>query len=189
MVQRIIVEHPNIAFGGSRPVGPKSSAAGLTTTNQMRIRIDNPEDGLVDARRRDSAYEIEQLVKLLVSNTTIPSPQSKQGGSRISPRAALKNLHRYHAGASRATGPWVWFHGLCNAFITVAERDIMLPRPLTKRLVNHAPDDDITEGYAADWDRRAAPRSCPARDRPHRALGNVKLTITDGGRPAGGPPV
>ena len=27
----------------------------------------------------------------------------------------------------------------------------MLPRPLTKRLVNHACDDDITEGYAADW--------------------------------------
>ena len=27
----------------------------------------------------------------------------------------------------------------------------MLPRPLTKRLVNHARDDDITEGYAADW--------------------------------------
>ena len=41
--------------------------------------------------------------------------------------------------------------GLRNAFITVAERDLMLPRPLTKRLVNHARDDDITEGYAADW--------------------------------------
>ncbi len=27
----------------------------------------------------------------------------------------------------------------------------MPPRPLTKRLVNHARDDDITEGYAADW--------------------------------------
>ncbi len=44
-----------------------------------------------------------------------------------------------------------WFHGLRNAFITVAEGDLMLPRPLTKRLVNHARDDDITEGYAADW--------------------------------------
>ena len=27
----------------------------------------------------------------------------------------------------------------------------MLPRPLTKPLVNHARDDDITEGCAADW--------------------------------------
>ena len=27
----------------------------------------------------------------------------------------------------------------------------MLPTSLTKRLVNHAPSQDITEGYAADW--------------------------------------
>ena len=27
----------------------------------------------------------------------------------------------------------------------------MLPRPLTKRLVNHALAADITEGYAVDW--------------------------------------
>ena len=38
-----------------------------------------------------------------------------------------------------------------NCFITVAERDLLLPRSLTKRLVNHARSDDITEGYAADW--------------------------------------
>ena len=63
----------------------------------------------------------------------------------------LKNLHRYHVGIGKAVGTRFWFHGLRNAFITVAERDLMLPRPLTKRLVNHARDDDITEGYAADW--------------------------------------
>ena len=50
-----------------------------------------------------------------------------------------------------AAGTRFWFHGLRNAFITVAERDLMLRRPLTKRLVNHARDDDVTEGYAADW--------------------------------------
>ena len=27
----------------------------------------------------------------------------------------------------------------------------MLPRSLTKRLVNHARRDDVTESYAADW--------------------------------------
>ena len=42
-------------------------------------------------------------------------------------------------------------HGLRNAFITVAERDLMLPASLTKRLVNHARPNDVTEGYAADW--------------------------------------
>ena len=27
----------------------------------------------------------------------------------------------------------------------------MLPNALTKRLVNHTPPNDVTEGYAADW--------------------------------------
>ena len=71
--------------------------------------------------------------------------------SSVSVTGHLKNLHRYHAGIGKAAGARFWFHGLRNAFITVAERDLMLPRPLTKRLVNHARDDDITEGYAADW--------------------------------------
>jgi len=42
-------------------------------------------------------------------------------------------------------------HGLRNVFITVAERDLLLPHSLTKRLANHAPPSDVTEGYAADW--------------------------------------
>ncbi len=71
--------------------------------------------------------------------------------SSVSVTGHLKNLHRYHAGIGKAGGARFWYHGLRNAFITVAERDLMLPRPLTKRLVNHARDDDITEGYAADW--------------------------------------
>ncbi|MCY4487530.1 MAG: hypothetical protein OXF11_10510 [Deltaproteobacteria bacterium] len=51
----------------------------------------------------------------------------------------------------RAGGEKFWFHGLRNAFITVAERELMLPRSLTKRLVNHARPNDVTEGYAANW--------------------------------------
>ena len=38
-----------------------------------------------------------------------------------------------------------------TVFITVAERELMLPSALTKRLVNHARPNDVTEGYAADW--------------------------------------
>ena len=45
--------------------------------------------------------------------------------------------HLYHR-ISRAAGTKFWFHGLRNVFITVAERELMLPRSLTKRLVNHA---------------------------------------------------
>ena len=38
----------------------------------------------------------------------------------------------------------------------------MLPRSLTKRLVNHARPSDVTEGYAADW-TVAASRAGAAR--------------------------
>ena len=51
----------------------------------------------------------------------------------------------------RAGGADFWFHALRNCFITVAERELMLPGALTKRLVNHARPGDVTEGYAADW--------------------------------------
>ena len=44
-----------------------------------------------------------------------------------------------------------WFRVLRNAFITVTERRLMLPRKLTKRLFNHARPSDVTEVYANDW--------------------------------------
>ena len=63
----------------------------------------------------------------------------------------VEELHTHYARITKAGGVKFWFHGLRNAFITVAERELMLPRSLTKRLVNHARPGDVTEGYAADW--------------------------------------
>ena len=71
------------------------------------------------------------------------SPSSASGHAE-----ELQHLYRR---ISRAAGTKFWFHGLRNAFITVAERELMLPRSLTKRLVNHARRSDVTESYAADW--------------------------------------
>ena len=71
--------------------------------------------------------------------------------STMSRPGHLRGIHQYYVDIGRAAGTKFWFHGLRNVFITVAERELMLSRSLTKRLVNHARDDDITEGYAADW--------------------------------------
>ena len=60
-------------------------------------------------------------------------------------------MDQYHAAITESGGAKFWFHGLRNSFISVAERELMLPRSLTKRLVNHARSGDVTEGYAADW--------------------------------------
>ena len=72
-----------------------------------------------------------------------PSPWSESGH--------VEELQAHYERIGRAGGAKFWFHGLRNAFITVAERELMLPRSLTKRLVNHARPHDVTEGYAADW--------------------------------------
>ena len=74
----------------------------------------------------------------------------------VFPSAASRSGHisvltHLYAPISRAGGKKFWFHGFRNCLITVADRDLMLPRSLTKRLVNHARPSDVTEGYAADW--------------------------------------
>ena len=72
-------------------------------------------------------------------------PSSKSGTGHVA------GVGHFHNGISEEGGAKFWFHGLRNAFITVAERELMLPRSLTKPLVNHARPPDVTEGYAADW--------------------------------------
>ncbi|MDE0035829.1 MAG: tyrosine-type recombinase/integrase [Deltaproteobacteria bacterium] len=71
--------------------------------------------------------------------------------SRSSVSGHVEELQRHYEAIGRAGGAKFWFHGLRNCFITVAERELMLPLSFTKRLVNHARPGDVTEGYAADW--------------------------------------
>ena len=63
----------------------------------------------------------------------------------------IADLSHLYGRIGEAGGARFWYHGLRNVFITVAERDLLLPHALTRRLVNHAPPNDVTEGYAADW--------------------------------------
>ena len=72
-------------------------------------------------------------------------PSSRSGAGHVA------GVGHFHGAIGEAGGAKFWFHGLRNAFITVAERELMLPRSLTKRMVNHARPPDVTEGYAADW--------------------------------------
>ena len=71
--------------------------------------------------------------------------------SATSASGHVEELFHLYGRISRVAGTKFWFHGLRNAFISVAERELMLPRSLTKRLVNHARGADVTEDYAADW--------------------------------------
>ena len=54
------------------------------------------------------------------------------------PSGHVEELHAHNVRITKAGGTTFWSHGLRNAFITVAERELMLPRSLTKRLVGPA---------------------------------------------------
>ena len=71
--------------------------------------------------------------------------------SQKSASGHVEDVYKFYAAIGKAGGTKFWFHGLRNSFITVAERELLLPRSLTKRLVNHSRGTDVTEGYAADW--------------------------------------
>ena len=91
-----------------------------------------------------------------VRDWVFPSPTSATGH--------VQDHTTSMAASARPAAPKFWFHGLRNCFITVAERELMLPPSLTKRLVNHARPNDVTEGYAADW--TVASSASPPRRSP-----------------------
>ena len=71
--------------------------------------------------------------------------------SETSRSGRINSMQHLNARIGEAGGARFWFHAFRNCFITVADRELMLPNSLTKRLVNHARPSDVTEGYAADW--------------------------------------
>ena len=66
-------------------------------------------------------------------------------------REPYRHVNGWYRRISERGGAKFWFHACRNCFITVAMRDLMLPESMVKRLVNHAPSRDVTEGYAAAW--------------------------------------
>ena len=90
----------------------------------------------------------------------------------------LESIQHLNARIGEAGGTKFWFHALCNCFITFADPELRLPTSLTKRLVNHAPSQDITEGYAADWTmeqlRNAVQRIADRIDELTLSTGNVR---------------
>ena len=78
-----------------------------------------------------------------IRDWVFPSPTSATGH--------VQDPYHLYGHISKAGGAKSWFRGLCNCFITVAERELMPPPSLKKRLINHARHNDVTEGYAADW--------------------------------------
>ena len=74
----------------------------------------------------------------------------------------VQDPHHFCARIGMAGETRFRFHGLRGSFITLVEREPMLPpRSLVKRLVNHARPTDVTQAYAADW--TISPAALPLR--------------------------
>ena len=97
--------------------------------------------------------------------------------SPLSVSGHIEEVQHLHARITSAGGAKFWFHALRNCFITVAERELMLPRSLTKRLVNHARRGDVTESYAADWTVEQL------REPAQRIADRIDALMNAGGRP------
>ena len=67
----------------------------------------------------------------------------------------ISDLSQFYARIGTAGGAKFWYHALRNCFITVAERDLLLPLSLTKRLVNHARPNGRHRGLRRRLDHRA----------------------------------
>jgi len=92
-----------------------------------------------------------QLAAILQRRAVARGPDEWVFPSSTSASGHMEQLQHLHFRIEQAAGIRFWFHGLRNCFISVAERELMLPRPLTKRLVGHSSRGDVTEGYAAEW--------------------------------------
>ena len=118
---------------------------------RLIIRVDETKTGetleLPVTRQLAAIFErrLEQFEASRAPLTGWMFPSTKSASGHVA------SVQQYYAEISREGGTKFWFHGLRNSFISVAERELMLPRSLTKRLVNHSRGSDVTEGYAADW--------------------------------------
>ena len=89
-------------------------------------------------RRRDAAETLPDGIR----DSVFPSKTGAAGH--------VQDPHHLYPHISKAGEAKFWFHEMRNCFISVAERELMMQPSLTKRVVNHARPNDVTEGYAAD---------------------------------------
>ncbi len=141
------------------PVIKDAVYAGLYTGMRLReilwLKWDDIKDGELTVIETKSGEPLrlpitQQLAEILnrrkTDNDTVwvfPNADTKSGH--------YEDLNHIYPTISKAAGTRFWFHALRNCLITIAERDLTIATSLTKRLVNHARPQDVTEGYAADW--------------------------------------
>ena len=138
--------------GGGRPHRPRRRRAEVFGLELVRIdmgravlRVDDTKSG--EPLEFPVTRQLAAILERAGSPSANASPQRRGAGCS----GHLEGMQHLNARIGEAGGAKFWFHALRNCFISVADRDLMLPASLTKRLVNHSRPQDVTEGYTADW--------------------------------------
>ena len=159
--------HRGIETAVRNPVARDALRCGLFTGMRLgevfELRWDRVDHGAMTLRVEDTKTG-EPLVLPIVRQVAAILERRLAGRDRFpeqcrvwvfpsetSQSGRIASLQHLNGRIGEAGGARFWFHALRNCFITVADRELMLPTSLTKRLVNHARPSDVTEGYAADW--------------------------------------
>ncbi len=98
-----------------------------------------------------------------------PPPRRRRDFPRARRSAASRSgrimtLQQLNARVGEEGGAKFWFYALRNCFITVADRELMLPTSLTKRLVNHARPQDVRSRTASANELARLGRALNARE-------------------------
>ena len=117
----------------------------------MTVRIDNTKNGEPLQFPVTRQFSAILGLRLAERDTFDGATRGWVFPSESSASGHLESIQHLNVRIGEAGGARFWFHALRNCFITVADRALMLPTSLTKRLVNHAPAPDVTQGYATHW--------------------------------------
>ena len=90
--------------------------------------------------------------------------------SRTAATGHVQDPHHLYARIGKAGGAKFWFHGLRNSFITVAERELMLPPLADQAAGQPCPAQRCHRGLCGRLDHRPASRAGSEDRRPDRGL-------------------
>lgn len=99
-------------------------------------------------------------------------PSHSKSGHLEEPKSFVQRVRN-------VTGLDFTVHGLRNTFITIARRHLLLDAAVVKRLVNHAPSRDVTEGYAAAFtlEQLRRPSQMIADELEHMLTGHGRVYL------------
>ena len=143
------------ALGAGRPGAARPAAVEETKTGEpLELPVTRQLAAIFERLRSDCGQAAP-------SGWLFPSPKKARAGH-------VADVARFYEGIGKVAGTRFWFHGLRNAFITVAERELMLPTIADQAAGEPRPSVRRDGGLRRRLDGGSAARAGSADRRSHR---------------------